>query len=597
MADKNDELEQTLHIDGDETPQDAPEETSESVTEPSAVPAKTPSKGRFKAFLASKKGKIIVLVSVAALVVATLFAVPASRYGIAGLVVKKTVHLTVVDTDSQKPVSGATVVLGGKVTTSDRNGKATLNDIAVGEYRLKVSKKYYRDTSLPYTVPLLTRPGDVQPSLKATGRTVELTVVNSISGVPVAGAQITISGTTALSNDSGIASVILPVKADQQTGTVKKAGYNDAAVAVTVTNSDDQKLNLAFVPSGKLYFLSKRTGVINVNRSNLDGSAPEVIVAGTGQESDYSTVLLATTDWRYLALHTTRDSDKPKIYLIDTSTNKMTVIDEGAANFQLAGWTGHSFVYRADRNTANYWDNKRQALKSFNADTETLTLLDETSGAGSSYYDAAYENIDSIYVLGKTVLYTKTWSVNWPVDDASKKSAIMSVATDGTQKARLKEFALNQMSYFEAKLYAPGEVYLRVVARDSSQPNSYYEYEDGKLTATADTNDQKFTNSYYATYLVSPSGKKTLWYEPRDGKNVIFVGDEHGRNGRQVGSDDYVPFGWHSDDYLLFSKGGSQLFALGVDGTIDATHQPVKITDYHKAQLTFLGYGSGYGGL
>ena len=556
---------------------------------------KMSAKDKFVAFFKTKKGKVVAIIVGILLVVGVLLAIPASRYGILGSFIKKDVSLTVLDSVSKKPVSGATVTLGTYTATSDAKGVAKLGAVPVGNYTLNVTKKYYASSSAPYLVPVIAAPSDVKPNMKATGRTVTMTATNKITGAGVSGATITVSGASATTDDKGVAEVILPVQSAAQKGTVRVEGYNDGAFEVTVTNADDQKVALSVIPSGKIFFLSKRTGKIDVMKSDLDGTNAEVVTAGTGRETDASTVLLSTTDWKYLALQASRDSEKPKLYLVEASTGKLTIMDEGDAEFQLVGWTGRQFIYKVTRNTTNYWDDKRVALKGFNAESAKQTTLDETQGSGTNYNDYAGQNIDNLFVIDQTVVYTKTWDVGQFAPAADRKSSIVSVSPTGTNKKSVKEFSYSELAYAESRLYEPAEVYFRVVARTDNKV-TYYEYEDGKVTATADTNDQKFYNSFYATYLVSPTGNKTLWYEARDGKNVIFVGDKSANNGREVGVTEYIPYGWYTDDYLLFSKNGSELYILAEDGKIDAAHQPLKVTDYHKPQLNYPGYGGGYGG-
>ena len=572
---------------------------AEPTSQPTAPPATEGGKATFaqrlKNFLATKKGKMIAIISAAVLLIALLLVIPVTRYGILGVFVKKDVSLTVLDAVSKKPVSGAMVTMGVYSATSNADGVAKVEGVPVGDYTLQVQKKYYESSSSQYTVPVLAVPSDTQPTIKATGRTVTITVKNKLTGGVVSGAAVMVSGSSATTDSKGSAEIILPVQQAAQKGTVKASSYADAAFEVTVGNGDEQKVDVPLTPSGTVFFLSKRTGKIDVMKSDLDGANPETVVAGTGKESDSETVLLSTTDWKYLALLASRDSDKAKLYLIDTSTGKLTTMDEGDVNFQLVGWSGHQFVYQVTR-SQNIWADKRQALKSFNAESAKLATLDETQGSGNNFYDYASESLANQYIVDSQVVYTKSWDIGSSVSYDERQSAIMSVDVSGSNKKSLKNFAVSDVAYFDARLYEPGGVFYRAAARSDGK-GTYYEYEDAKLVATADTNDTKFYNTFYSTYLVSPSGKKTLWYEQRDGKNVIFVGDASANNAREIGTSDYIPYGWYSDDYLLFSLKGSELYVMDAAGKIDTSHLPLKITDYHKPALTYPGYGGGYGGL
>jgi hypothetical protein len=78
----------------------------------------------------------------------------------------------------------------------------------------------------------------------------------------------------------------------------------------------------------------------------------------------------------------------------------------------------------------------------------------------------------------------------------------------------------------------------------------------------------------------------------------LFVGDKNGENGTAIASlSDYSTYGWFSDDYLLLSKGGSELYIVPANRPISSSNQPIKITNYFKPGINYPGYGYGYGGI
>jgi len=136
-------------------------------------------------------------------------------------------------------------------------------------------------------------------------------------------------------------------------------------------------------------------------------------------------------------------------------------------------------------------------------------------------------------------------------------------------------------------LAQPQEVYYQVSF--NSSPVEYYEYEKGTFKQTNKPTD----NKSYPTFLLSPSGKKTFWFESRDGKNTLFLGDADAENEKELASgSDLTPYGWYGDDYLLLSKSSSELYIRSTD----ADSPVLKVTDYHKPDYNFAGYGYGYGG-
>ncbi len=561
---------------------------------PEAVPAKKSlNKRGFKAFIATKKGKVIVALSLLVVGIAILYAIPTTRYGIVGTFVKKDVQVTVKDSLTAKPVSKATVTLNGQEAITDGDGKVTLQHVPVGEYTLKVTKSYYESSETAYAVPIFSSPIEAAQQLKATGRQVSVIVTNKISGAPVARAVVSVNDTSATADSKGVATIVLPANKQTLTGKVAIDGYNQAEVTITVSDAFDAN-KVALTPVGTLFYLSKQTGTINVMKSDLDGSNAKVVVEGTGNEVDSSTLLLAARDWKYLALSAKRDSSKAaQLYLVNATTGKLSTIDEGDASFQLVGWSGHRFIYQVNRTDKKEWEDKRQSLKSFDAETGKIAILDETIGTGMSFETLQAEYISSPYILEGKIVYAKTW-YSGPLATKDKMSAIMSVNPDGTNKTRAKEFPAPAQSIgIAGKLYEPQAIYYRVSV-DGGAP-SYYEYEDGSVTP-ATSNDDKFFNSFYPTYLVSPTGKQTLWYEPRDGKNALFIGDKDAKNANEIAQQsEYVAYGWYGDDYILVSKNESELYIVPAGKKItDVT--PLKVTNYHKPTVKLPGYGYGYGG-
>jgi len=540
----------------------------------------------------TKKRRIITIVAIIVALVVVAFAIPFTRYAILSPVIKKDISLTIVDSKTKQPVSNASVNLGSITAQSDKNGKVSLPKAPVGQFTISVSKQYYKDSKSAYTVPILSSPQSSTLELTATGRQVEVTVINKISGALLSDVVVSADGTKATTNSKGVATIILSPKDKTQKGTLSKAGYNLSDIELTIEDATSN--GFAITPVGSMYFLSKATGKINVMKSNIDGSGASVAIEGTGQESDYETSLLSSRDWKYSVLSATRNDNKQRLYLVDTDKSDFTVLDEGNATFELVGWSGHNFVYIVTRNTGNPWDNRRQVLKSFNAETRKISVLDETTGSGNSQYDNAYEVLTSVYIMKDELVYLKYWSLGYyTYNDGSKQTTLLSVSPTGGSKKTIKTFPNNSVN---TKLYEPQGLYVRVT--DGNKPSVFYEYEEKAIRTVTDTNDNQF-NSFYPTFLVSPTGTRTVWYEPRDGKNTVFIGDAEGKNAKTIGNlSEFTPYGWYgeNDQYILLTKDGSELYISDANKAIGENgYQPLKVTDYHKTR-SYAGYGYGYGG-
>jgi hypothetical protein len=170
-----------------------------------------------------------------------------------------------------------------------------------------------------------------------------------------------------------------------------------------------------------------------------------------------------------------------------------------------------------------------------------------------------------------------------------KQSSLNIVAADGSGKQVVR--SVDAPNELDIRSYNPDELYVRAA-------DKFFEYESGKLKDLPGMNNQKFYESEYATYLLSPGGSQTFWAEVRDGKQALFLGNASGEEEKRVATldTDYQIYGWFTDSYLLVSKKGSELFVMPVSGVEDQD-QLLKITDYYRPHYSYYGYGGGYGGL
>lgn len=533
--------------------------------------------------------------SVAAIVIvlAALFIVPLTRYNILGVIVKAPVVVQVVDSKTGKPVSGALVELSGNHAETQADGKAKLR-VNTGSGVLKVSKKYYRGSSAGKLVAF--SGNNFRASLLATGRQVQVKLVNKLTGQPVSDGTINAGGAKAKSDAKGLATLVIASGAATQAGSVSLDGYNTAPVTI-VAGGNLAKNTFAVVPSGKLYLLSNLSGKIDVVKTNLDGSARQTVLAGTGSEDPNNTSLLASRDWKYLALLANRSGSGAAVYLINTATDKLTTIDQGAATFSLYGWSGDTLIYQAVHTTVADWQTGQQTLKAFDPATGKPLLLDQTQASGTSESDYLKQYFGTVYLMGNQVVYGKNWTASYGdwSQLGTKQAELDGIAADGSGHKTIKTFALadgTQASNvaIDIEPYAPAGLYLHFANGASDQ---FFDYAAGQVSADAKLTSNQFWSGAYPTYLQSPSGGQTFWAEQRDGKNTLFIGDTNGGSPKQIASlSDYSPYGWYTDHYVLVSKNSSELYVMPAAGGT-----PLKITDYYKPPLNYAGYGGGYGGL
>ncbi len=527
-------------------------------------------------------------------VLVLLFAVPFTRYKALGLVLKRPIVLTILDSKTKTPVSNALVKLGSASSKTDGSGRVFLN-APVGKDSVVISKQYYAPAHTSYFVGLTASPK--KPAsfpLVATGRLVPVVVLNKISGRPVKGAEIQVLKTTAKTDAKGMATIALPADSKTASAKIKLDGYNPAGINIEITDQPIKANTFELTPSGRIYFLSNLNGSLDVVKSNLDGTDRHLVLEGTGKEDKLTTSLLASRDWRYLVLKARRDGAQPALYLIDTSNDKVTQFDNGNAEFSLVGWYGHSFIYDLTRTSLPNWQAGREVIKSYDAENLQLNQLDQTQAEGdaNSYGQQSFSNF---YIVNGALVYSTQWYGYANHDLSGKNNTIRAINPNGQNKKDYQSFETASISINQAVLYKPQSIYYAVYDNNQNK-NLYYEYENQAVKA-ANNVDQNTFNQGYPTYLLSPSGTQTFWTELRDGKNTLFIGDSNADHQKQIVSlSDYAPYGWYGDSYTLVSKNNSELYIMPGSGG-STKKPPLKITDYYKPAQAFAGYGYGYGGL
>jgi hypothetical protein len=563
-------------------------EKDDKVTKP--TPSKKQHRNFLKrsgAFLWRKKRWTLPIAVV--VVVVVLAGVPWSRYRLAGLVLKQNYSVDVIDATTGKPVSSATVSLDHVTAITDNRGFAKLH-VHVGKYTLGISKKYYKTSTVTVLVPILHQKSSLNISLTATGRQVPVVIINKINGQPIADALVRVADTEATTDPKGQVTIVLPANDNSLPANFSASGYNDGSGTIVVTAQAIPQNQFQLTPAGSLYFLSQLSGTMDVVKTNLDGTARQTVLAGTGNEDTNTTVLMASRDWQYLALESSRaHSNQPELYLINpTANNQLTTIDTTNAYYNLIGWIGDSLIYSIDRNDTLQWQPAAQILKSYNAATGQLTVLDQTAGQGTDSANYAQTTFGSIDIVNNAVVYTTDWNGSSVSQLSGLNDSLYSIQPGGTSKQDIRDFPVPSNLaypgyYISAQPYAPQSLYLQV--SDATGANyTYYSYSNGTLSSVNITDSTFYNQS--PTYLVSPDSTKTFWSEVRDGKNTLFIGDANGQNEQQIASlSDYAPYAWYTDNYLIVSK-DNNLYVMPVTGGT-----PLKVTDYFSSLQPGYNYG------
>jgi hypothetical protein len=492
-------------------------------------------------------------------VVVILFSVPLTRYFILGQFMSSSYKFTVIDNVTDKPVSGAVVTIGENKAGTNAYGQAVVK-AGLGKRKFEITKQYYAQSSGQIFVGFKKSTGDIV-YLSATGRQVEIKILNKLTNQPISGVKISVLNTNATTNSSGKAQIVLPTKKSFYEAKISVSGFNSISLPINVNTGENANL-IKLVPTGYIYFLSNATGTINVVRANLDGSNPTTILAGTGNETA-STTLMASPDNNYLVLEARRNGSQPELYIIDANNESLTEFDSSTSNFNLIGWSGDMFIYDATNTSEPTTTVGLEQLKSYNAQSGQLNVLDEdqVEGSSSSYANQSFANYE---LLPNQVVYTTSWTSTNSYDLTSSTDSLRSVDPNGLGKKDYQTFPAATTTTMSIARYQPNSLYLSV-SDSSTNQISYYTFTDSNLTSSTITS-ATFTSTN-PTYYLSPSESEYLWTANENGSNETYTANSSDQNQKRISLPaTYTAYGWYNSQYILLTKDGS-MYIAPVTGT------------------------------
>jgi hypothetical protein len=505
---------------------------------------------------------------------ALLLAIPPTRYMIAGIFVSRDLAVEVIDSDTNQPVSDARVLLRGQEQYTNADGIALFTSQKPGNASIEVSKNHYSTASTKTVIRIPSQTYAHTVSFQATGRQVPVRVTNKISGQSIAGATIVTSDTRTTTDTEGNAELVLDAALGEVTAQVAADGY--ITTDVDITASEDVTANtIALTPAGKVYVLSKQSGRLDVVKLNLDGSEREVVVKATGTEEVANTYLVPSSDWKFVVLHARRDSNQAALYLLDTTTDKLTEIDTTSALFNVVGWYGSELVYTLQQTDLRDWQPGRQQIKQFDAGTGQTTTIDSTSAMGNSYENYRAEYYTNIHVLSsQTVVFAKQWSGTAP-DAAREQNALYAFDMQAGTKQTVREFG---SSFGTTVQPTPDTIWLSV---SSQQRTTYYAFENNRLEESPNIQQAKFV-APTPRFFLTPNQSAAVWSEQVDGTFTTYIADTNLTNkSSRLSRSNWQAYGWYGDDYILLSQFDSELAVMHKSNPADIA-SPQKITNYHR---------------
>ena len=513
----------------------------------------------FKKLLRSKW----LYISLPIIVLIIIFSIPYTRYKLLGLVLKNDYQFSLIDSTTNSPIGGAVIQINGQSLTTGASGNATI-DLKLGKYKYSISKALYK-TATGVVLVGLRKTSHPPIKLVATGRQISIELTNKLTGLPVAGADISILSTSSVTNSKGVTSLVLPTKSEAYLANISANGYDTQTTSVILTKKVS---SFYMIPSGNLFFLVNDGGTINVEKTNLDGSDPQDLLPGTGNESAATTSLLPSPDWKYLLLEANRGGSQPELYIINTSTGDITEFDSSPDQFNLIGWSNDDFIYDEIDSGQPTSTVGREQLKSYNALSSKLNILDQNQvdSAAGGY---AYQSFSNFNLIAGEIVYITNWATSGTYDTSTLTTTIRGVQADGSNKNDFQTFSTPNTGAISVVKNSPTSIYFSVVNTQSSQ-TQYYQYSGSNVNQDTGLSPANFSQPY-PTYLLSPSGSESLWTQ-----NGTFEGDQNGLNQKQITTaNGFSAYSWFDNVYILIAK-SSQLYIAPVSGS----YQPTLVSSF-----------------
>lgn len=460
---------------------------------------------------------------------------------------KATVEVIVADQTTLQPIEGAKVTLENNSQETDGDGKTIFKNVRTGKKEITVAKQAYATLSLEEKI--LSGYNKLEPiTIEGNGIALVVTVKNKVGQLPVVGAQVVIGQNQSFSDNNGKAIVNIPhIGAPTVTAQVTKRGFIAYTGKLNVESGSVPQL-VTLVPAGKNYFLSNRSGKIDLYESNLDGSEQKVILAATGSE-DTNTAIYISPDNKWIALLSTREGIRdvvgnlaPYLYMINTENNSFSKV----ATDQIAsviGWAGSRLVYNSYQDVNGQREIKTTSLDPVSANQITLATFISYSG--------------SINIVGSNIIYSKP-------DKTKEEFGLFLASTAGGAKQTI----------LTETVYSIYQTAIDTIVFQSQDSNGWHSYNLNSQALT--TLSGKPANLKHLRFIASPSKSNFAYVDNRDGKNDLFIKNAQDQRLTSVGAVS-EPVRWIDEKDLIFRvirPNETADYIISTDGG-----EPLKIVD------------------
>ncbi len=524
-------------------------------------PPKKPGIGqKFKSLLAAwwhnPKARWLTL-TVAFLALLAAMIVPTSRYMILNTArVRSGMSVLVLDNSTQQPLKNVKVSIGGATGVTESDGRARLTSVKLGPAKLKIEKRAFAPIEQQVTIGWGSNPlGEFK--LIPTGSQYAFTVTDYLSDKGIEGVEASSGEASARSDIDGKILLTMDQPPDEFEVIIKGRELREEKLKINADMKTSQPVKL--VPARKAVFVSRRSGVYDVYKIDIDGKNEEKILAGTGSERDDVVVMTHPSD-EVVAVVSTRDNARnsdgfllSSLSIIDLSDNG-SVVPAKSEQIRPLGWVNERLIYMQVTSGASAANPKRQRLMSYNYKTDenkelfTSNYFNDLGIIANKIYFAP----SGAYQAGSVGLYT--------------------LDPDGTNKQTVinqEVWSFSRISYDHLSL---------------SVGNDWYDFKLGDKQPAKLPGQP--ANLSPRVYVDSPSGKKSLWVDNRDGKGVLLAYEPSTGNEQVLRTQSGLknPVRWLSNDVVIYRINTEQEtadYALSLNGG-----EPQKIRDVTHVSAT-----------
>jgi hypothetical protein len=323
---------------------------------------------------------------------------------------------------------------------------------------------------------------------------------------------------------------------------VSAQNYREETLRLPVSTKETKELKM--VPYRKAVFVTKRSGTYDVYKIDVDGKNEELVLSGTGTETEDNMALVSHPTREIAALVSTRGLEKSKdgsllstLTLLDVETKNAEVVTN-AESVQIIGWSGNKLVYVDTASDAKEDDKYKSKIISFDIESGEKKEL-----ASTNYFN-------DVMMANGVVLYAPAeYAVNGKV-------GLYKINPDGT----------NKISIYDKEVWSLFRSNYDIVSLSTS--DDWYKYnlaDNSVVKADAPPTDRKSR-----IYSDNSTKTKSLWVDERDGKGVLLVYTAADKKEKALKSSGGLsePVRWLDDSHAIYriTSGETADYVISING-------------------------------